>query len=128
MVRRSDTTSTPDGRRAVLNDNGGFIAPVLLRPLTSFGLPIAPSIYVLTLNMRFVQIRNVGQQSVLSLHRVRQGFVKARTAQANQIRGLLSESGLVIPQGIAHIARRVPELIEDAANDLSGSFRLLVER
>jgi transposase len=79
-------------------------------------------------NMRFVQVKNVEQQSVLSLHRVRQGFVKARTAQANQIRGLLSEFGLVIPQGITYIARRVPELIEDAANDLTGSFRLLVER
>ena len=28
-------------------------------------------------------IKNVEQQSVLSLHRVRQGFVKARTAQAD---------------------------------------------
>ena len=30
-------------------------------------------------NMRFVPIRNIEQQTVLSLHRVRQGFVKART-------------------------------------------------
>ena len=36
-------------------------------------------------NMRFVPIKNVEQQAVLSLHRVRQGFVKARTAQGNQI-------------------------------------------
>jgi len=79
-------------------------------------------------NMRFVPIKNIEQQSVLSLHRVRQGFVKARTAQANQIRGLLSEFGLIIPQGIGHIANRVPELIEDASNELPGSFRLLVQR
>ena len=51
-------------------------------------------------NMRFVPIKNVEQQSVLSLHRARQGFVKSRTAQANQIRGLLSEYGIVIQQGI----------------------------
>ena len=50
-------------------------------------------------NMRFVPIKSVEQQAVLALHRVRQGFVKARTAQANQIRGLLGEFGLVIPQG-----------------------------
>ena len=36
--------------------------------------------------MRFVPIKDIEQQAVLSLHRVRQGFVKARTAQANQIR------------------------------------------
>ena len=46
-------------------------------------------------NMRFVPIKDVGQQSVLSLHRVRQGFVSARTAQANQIRGLLAEFGVI---------------------------------
>jgi hypothetical protein len=38
------------------------------------------------------------------------GFVKARTAQANQIRGLLGEFGLVIPKGIYNVAKRVPEL------------------
>jgi transposase len=79
-------------------------------------------------NMRFVPIKNVEQQAVLALHRVRQGFVKARTAQANQIRGLLGEYGLIIPKGIAHIAQRVPELIEDASNELPGVFRLLVQR
>lgn len=79
-------------------------------------------------NMRFVPIKNVEQQAVLAVHRVRQSFVKARTAQANQIRGLLAEFGLVIPQGISHIAARVPELIEDASNELPGSFRVLVQR
>ncbi|MBY0465019.1 MAG: IS110 family transposase [Burkholderiales bacterium] len=79
-------------------------------------------------NMRFVPIKNVEQQSVLALHTVRQGFVKARTAQANQIRGLLSEFGLIIAQGIGHVAKRVPQLIEDASNELPGAFRLLIER
>ena len=73
-------------------------------------------------------VKNVEQQAVLALHRVRQGFVKARTAQANQIRGLLAEFGLVIPQGICHVAKRVPGLIEDASNELPGSFRRLVQR
>ncbi len=79
-------------------------------------------------NMRFVPIKNVDQQVVLALHRARQGFVRARTAQANQIRGLLGEFGLVIPQGISSVAQRVPELIEDADHELPGSFRLLIQR
>jgi len=79
-------------------------------------------------NMRFVPIKDVGQQSVLSLHRVRQGFVSARTAQANQIRGLLAEFGVIVPQGIAHLYTRVPELIEDASNEMTGAFRLLIQR
>ena len=79
-------------------------------------------------NMRFVPIKNVEQQAVLALHRARQGFVKALTAQANQIRGLLGEFGLIVPQGIGYITTRVPELIEDADNSLPGSFRQLVQR
>jgi transposase len=79
-------------------------------------------------NMRFVPIKSVEQQAVLSLHRVRQGFVKTRTAQANQIRGLLSEFGLTLPQGIWHLSKRIPALLEDACNELPGVFRLLVQR
>ena len=79
-------------------------------------------------NMRFVPVKNVEQQAVLALHRVRQGFVKARTAQGNQIRGLLAEFGIIIPQGISNIASRVPELIENASNELPGAFRVLVQR
>ena len=79
-------------------------------------------------NMPTVPIKNASQQAILSVHRARQGFVKARTAQANQIRGLLAEFGIAIPQGISHIAKRVPEIIEDGENDLPGSFRLLIQR
>ncbi len=79
-------------------------------------------------NMRFVPVKNVEQQAVLALHRARQGFVKARTAQANQIRGLLAEFGLIIPKGIGHIPVRVPELLEDATNELPIPFRALLQR
>ena len=79
-------------------------------------------------NMRFVPIKSIEQQAILSVHRVRQGFVKARTAQANQIRSLLGEFGLIIPQGIHHLARRVPALLEDASNELPLAFRQLIER
>ena len=77
-------------------------------------------------NMRFVPIKTNEQQAVLCLHRVRQSFIKVRTAQANQIRGLLSEFGFIIPQGIANIAKRLPEIMEKS--DLPASFRELLER
>jgi len=79
-------------------------------------------------NMRFVPVKNGEQQAVLSLHRARQGFVKARTAQANQIRGLLAEYGLIIPQGICHIGKRLPGIVEDGENELPGVFRQLLQR
>jgi transposase len=79
-------------------------------------------------NMRFVPIKNGEQQAVLALHRARQGFVRARTAQANQIRGLLAEYGIVIPQGICHITKRLPGILEDGESDLPGMFRQLLQR
>jgi transposase len=79
-------------------------------------------------SMRFVPIKNIEQQSILSLHRVRQGFVRARTAQANQIRGLLGEFGLIVPQGIAYIAQRVPPLLDKARTNLPVAFLQLIDR
>lgn len=79
-------------------------------------------------HMRFVAIKNGNQQAVLALHRARQGFVKARTAQANQVRGLLTEFGIVIPQGICHLSKRLPEILEDGENDLPGTLRQLLAR
>ena len=79
-------------------------------------------------NMRFVPIKHVEQQAILAVHRARQSLVKARTAQANQIRGLFSEFGIVILQGIHSIAKRVPNILEDAENGLPGTMRHLLRR
>lgn len=79
-------------------------------------------------NMRFVPMKHVEQQAILSVHRARQGFVKARTAQANQMRGLLSEFGIVIPKGIASIPKRMDDILEDGENGLPGTMRQLLQR
>ena len=79
-------------------------------------------------NMRFVPVKTAESQALLALHRARQGFIKARTAQANQIRGLLAEFGIVIPQGIRYIAKRLPSILEDAENGLPEAMRPLMVR
>lgn len=79
-------------------------------------------------NMRFVPIKTGEQQAVLSLHRAREGFVKARTAQANQIRGLLGEYGIVLAQGISQVTQCVPAILEDGEHELPGTFRHLLSR
>jgi len=78
--------------------------------------------------MRFVPVKNPEQQALLGLHRARQAFVTARTAQANQIRGLLAEFGIAIPKGIHCVTRRVPDILEDAENELPGTSRELFAR
>ena len=75
-------------------------------------------------NMRFVPIKHVDQQVVLSWHRARSGFVKARTALVNQIRGLLGEYGVVLRPGIKQVRSNVPLLLDDG--DLPELFRRLL--
>jgi transposase len=69
-------------------------------------------------NMRFVALKTAEQQALIAIHRARQGFVSARTAQSNQLRGLLSELGIVMPKGISTLQRRMPQILEDAENGL----------
>ncbi len=56
-------------------------------------------------NMRFVPVKSAEQQAILSLHRVRQGFIEQRTATINRIRGLLAEFGVVLPQRAEQVRR-----------------------
>ena len=73
--------------------------------------------------MRFVSVKAIEQQDVQALHRMRQSVVKNRTAQANQIRGLLGEYGITLAQGISRIRTRIPEILEDGENELTDRFR-----
>jgi transposase len=68
--------------------------------------------------MRFVPIKNIEQQDELLSHRARELAVKQRTAQANQIRGLLSEYGIILAKGINNL-RKLPQLLEENSNKLS---------
>ena len=76
--------------------------------------------------MRFVPVKSVEQQDLQNLHRIRSQAVANRTALANQVRGILLEYGIVVAKGIAHLRRRLPDVLEDADNGLGGSMRELL--
>ena len=82
-------------------------------------------------DMKFVSVKSIEQQDILLLHRVREFAIKQRTAQANQIRGLLMEYGVVIPQGIYNI-KMLLEILEDNEEKLTSStltiFKQLYEQ
>lgn len=63
--------------------------------------------------MRFVPVKTIEQQDILSIHRVRERLVKNRTALANEIRGLLHEFGFIIPQGINKIIVKLTEILDE---------------
>ncbi len=86
-------------------------------------------------SMRFVPVKSAEQQAVLSVHRVRQGFVEERTATINRVRGLLAEFGQVLPQraaevrrGAAIAAEALPSLARSAIQDLLAHLHELDDR
>jgi len=74
-------------------------------------------------NMRFVPVKAIGQQDIQAIHRMRSLAVGRRTAQINQIRGLLLEYGIEVPAGRFRLLKRLPEILEDAENGLTDLFR-----
>lgn len=87
--------------------------------------------------MRFVPVKDVGQQAVLTVHRARQLLIAERTALVNQSRGLLAEFGLIVPTGIGALRRLWPSLLEAPAvpalarevfTDLADRLRTVDER
>jgi transposase len=76
--------------------------------------------------MRFVPEKSIEQQDLQSVHRIRSQLVARRTAQANQIRGLLLEYGVIIPKGIGYVRKEIPLILEAADNGISDLFRELL--
>ncbi len=64
-------------------------------------------------NMRFVHTKNVEQLDIQAVHRIRSRLVGNRTALANQVRGLLLEVGIALPQGILHLRKQLPRICEN---------------
>lgn len=76
--------------------------------------------------MRFVAVKSVEQQVIQAEHRIRSRLVRARTALSNEIRGLLSEFGIILAQGITQIRQALPVLLENKELSLSAKFRVLL--
>ncbi|WP_419421536.1 IS110 family transposase (plasmid) [Legionella sp. D16C41] len=78
-------------------------------------------------SMHFVPIKQVEQQDIQSLHRVRSRLVKNRTALINEIRGLNLEYGLAIPQGALKVKSHLRAIIDNKENELTDSSRELMQ-
>ena len=79
-------------------------------------------------SMRFVPVKSVEQQSMLCVHRLREGFKAERTACINRIRGLLAEFGLAFAQGPEELRRVLTDALEDASNEMNALARRVIQR
>src|SRR5262245_42642731 len=77
--------------------------------------------------MRFVALKSEEQLDMQTLHRVRDRAVGDRTSLMNQLRAVLLERGVIVPQGRAKLRLRVTELLQQSAGQISSRIRLLIE-
>jgi transposase len=72
-------------------------------------------------NMRFVAPKSIAAQDLQSIHRARKRLSRNVTGLVNEIRGLLSEYGIVMAPKVSSFRSSVPQLLENEA--LSDSFK-----
>src|SRR5271157_2388361 len=86
-----------------------LIAPEAVRPFVKKGKKNDPADAAALCtaasrpDMMFVPIKCIEQQGILALHSARSLLVKQQTMLANAMRGLATEFGLTIPQGIGRL-------------------------
>ncbi len=78
-------------------------------------------------SMRFVSIKTPDQQALLAVHRIRQGLIKTRTSQINQLRGILMEFGIVMAKGRYLLQHKIHLILDDGENSLPLLVRQLIE-
>jgi transposase len=77
--------------------------------------------------MRFVPVKNEAQLDLQTIHRVRQRLVGRRTALINQLRAILLERGITVPQRRRVLEVRLATILADEPSGLSARIRHLIE-
>jgi Transposase and inactivated derivatives len=70
-------------------------------------------------DMRFCNVKTQEQQDIQSVHRIRSLLIQQRTALSNQIRGLLAEYGIAVPQGVARLRKHLVEIFGNNSENIS---------
>jgi transposase len=69
--------------------------------------------------MRFVPIKEIDQQDIQALHRVRERLISERTALINEVHGLMHEYGIVLPKGVSKFRQAVVATLESENEKLT---------
>lgn len=117
--------ATTHGHRALLM-GGQFVAPYIKSnkndTLDADAIAEASS----RPTMRFAGLKSIEQEHVQHVHRARQLAIRNRTAQTNQLHGMLLEYGIAAPKGMGALLRRLAEVLEDGDNELLSATRALL--
>lgn len=77
--------------------------------------------------MRFVEVKQVEQVDLQTLHRIRDQMIGSRTRLINQMRAFCLEYGVTMRQGAGIFKVDLPRVLADKENDLSPVMRRLLE-
>ena len=77
--------------------------------------------------MKCVEPRTLAQTDMIQVHRVLDRMIRQRTALINQLRGFLSEYGIIVNRGKERLLAAVPDLLEATENGLTLSSRALFQ-
>jgi transposase len=102
-----------------------YVKPYLLGGKNDANDAAAICAAVMRPDMHTVAIKDAEQQSLQSLHRMRQRLIHERTAKSNQIRSLFGEEGFVFPVSIAQLRRSVATTIGDPQSKITPILRRL---
>ena len=105
-----------------------FVKPYLKSQKNDYNDAAAIAEAVTRPSMRFVPIKTQAQLDLQALHRYRDRLIADRIAATNQIRAFLQENGIVLPKGKAALRDRLPTILEDENQQLSGSLKHLISR
>jgi transposase len=78
-------------------------------------------------DLKCVEPRTLAQTDMIQVHRLLERMIRQRTALINQLRGFLSEYGVVVNRGREKLSTVMPELLEEADNGLSPASRKLFQ-
>ena len=134
VVMEACYSSNPWGRRIEkLGHTVRLIPPFIVKPFVignkndaNDALAIAEASMRPT--VRFVSVKSTEQQDIQSLQRISERMIKIRTGDVNQLRGLLSEYGVVVGVGISTLMNAIPSILEDAENELTTIARSFILR
>jgi transposase len=70
-----------------------------------------------------VPVKQIEQQALGAVHRVREQWMTTRTARINTLRGIVREQGILLPAGARAALHTVPTILEDAETPLPRHLR-----
>ena len=79
-------------------------------------------------HMYFVTPKSLEQQDMQSLLRVRERLKINRVKLINEMRGLLQEYGIIIPEGANKVYQEIPKILEDVRGGLTTIMRRILNR